>query len=120
MSHSSKIKELKTAQKKGYKTYLYFVCIDNPDINVSRVMDRVSKGGHAVNTEKIKSRHPDTLKNLYKAIKFSDRAFLFDNSGTKIEMIAEISNGALQIKADNIPDWFIKYVLPNYDFSDSN
>lgn len=41
MSHKSKIKEIAAAKKKGYKIYLYFVCIDNPDINIERVKDRV-------------------------------------------------------------------------------
>lgn len=114
MSHPSKIKEMKQAQEMGYRTYLYFVCIDDPTVNVQRVEDRVKKGGHKVDTTKIISRYPDTLKNLYKAIKYSNRAYLFDNSGKQQVLIAEISEGVLQIKADNIPNWFIKYVLPHY------
>lgn len=114
MSHRSKINEMKQAQKKGYRTYLYFVCIDDPQINVQRVEDRVKKGGHDVDTAKIISRYPGTLKNLYLAIRHANRAFLFDNSGKQQVLIAEISEGVLQIKADIIPNWFLKYVLPHY------
>lgn len=28
MSHISKINDIQTAKQKGYKTYLYFICID--------------------------------------------------------------------------------------------
>ncbi len=89
MSHPSKIKEMKQAQEMGYRTYLYFVCIDDPTVNVERVEDRVKKGGHRVDTTKIISRYPDTLKNLYQAIKYSNRAYLFDNSGKQQVLIAE-------------------------------
>ncbi len=114
MSHPGKLKEIAAAKKRGYKTYLYFVCIDNKEINVSRVADRVAKGGHPVDDEKIRSRYPDTLKNLYSAIKLSDRVYLFDNSGKRLELIAEISEGSLQLKVNNPPQWFMKFVLPYY------
>ncbi len=114
MKHPSKVKELKEAQQKGYKTYLYFVCIDDPELNVSRVDDRVKKGGHPVAPEKIRARYPETLKNLYPAILNSNRAFLFDNSGKKFVLIAEIYEGALKLKVDNPPQWFMDYVLPHY------
>ena len=111
MSHSSKVKELKAAQKNGYKTYLYFVCTDAPEINIERVKDRIDKGGHSVNIDKITSRYPLTLKNLYPALKYCDRAFLFDNSGKKHELIAELSKGKLQLKVSKPPNWFKTSVL---------
>jgi len=57
MSHSSKIEEIKEAKQKGYITYLYFICIDDPEVNISRVENRVKKGGHHVAEEKITSRY---------------------------------------------------------------
>lgn len=114
MSHISKVNEMKAAQKKGYRTYLYFVCIDDPNINVKRVADRVEKGGHNVDAKKIISRYPDTLKNLNKAIKCANRTYLFDNSGKDLILVAEIFEEILQIKTDKIPNWFIKYVLPYF------
>src|SRR5665647_419725 len=114
MSHHFKITELKRAQKNGYKIYLYFVCTDDAEINVNRVANRVEKGGHAVNANKIRSRYGKTLKNLYDAIKVANRVYLFDNSGQTLELIAEIFDGALQLKVDNLPQWFINYVLPHY------
>jgi predicted ABC-type ATPase len=114
MSHRSKIAELKKAKENDYKTYLYFVCTDDPEINVNRVASRVEKGGHAVHVDKIRSRYENTLKNLFPAIKLSNRAYLFDNSGKKLELFAEVSEGALQLKVNNPPQWFIKFVLPYY------
>lgn len=115
MSHKSKLNEIISAKKKGLKIYLYFVCIDNPAINIERVKDRVKKGGHNVNSEKLKNRYLNTLKNLYPSIRLSDKVYLFDNSGKSLELIAEISNEKMTIKSNYLPNWFIKFVLPYYN-----
>jgi predicted ABC-type ATPase len=57
MSHSSKIDEISTVVDLGYTAYLYFVCIDSPEVNVSRVNNRVEKGGHKVPEDKIVNRY---------------------------------------------------------------
>lgn len=115
MSHVSKIDELRYAKSKGYRVYLYFICTDDAEINVSRVKDRVVKGGHDVNRKNIIDRYPKTLENLMDAIKQSRRAFLFDNSGKdKFTLIAETYENQLKIHVNSLPEWFNQYVLPNY------
>lgn len=113
MSHPSKIKEIEEAQKMGYKTYLYFVCTDTPEINISRIENRIYKGGHPVNNEKVISRYSQTLENLFPAISACDRSYLFDNSGNELSLIAESSNGSIILQTDiqKSPNWFINYVL---------
>ncbi len=34
MSHPSKVDEIKQKEQLGYQPYLYFVCIDKPEVNV--------------------------------------------------------------------------------------
>ncbi len=114
MSHPSKVEEIKTAQIEGYKTYLYFLCIDDVEINIDRVENRINKGGHNVDPEKIRSRYHSTLQNLYSAICYSNRAYLFDNSGKEIVLIAEIFEGVMKIKSDKQPKWFHDFVLPYF------
>lgn len=114
MSHPSKIKELKAAKEKGYRVYLYFVCTDDAEININRVANRIEKGGHPVNVNKIRSRYGKTLKNLYQAIEISDKVYLFDNSGKRMELIAEIFDGTLHLKVGTPPAWFVEYVLKHY------
>ena len=60
------------------------------------------------------SRYPDTLNNLHKAIKCANRTYLLDNSGKEQILIAEIFEDILQLKTDQIPNWFIKYVQPYF------
>jgi predicted ABC-type ATPase len=116
MSHPSKIEEIKEAKQKGYKTYLYFICIDDPEVNVSRVENRVEKGGHNVATEKISSRYYNTLTNLIKMIENVDKCYLFDNSSEEYKLISKITNNklSLEIEPTELPNWFIEYVLKYY------
>ncbi len=118
MSHSSKIDSIKEAKRYNYKTYLYFVCIDGSEINVSIVENRVAKGGHFVEEGKIKGRYFKTLNNLFSAIEIeqADKTYLFDNSKETITLIAKIINGklTLEIDPDILPGWFINYVLKYY------
>lgn len=112
MSHTSKLNELTLAKEKGYRIYLYFVCIDDPNINVSRVENRVAKGGHKVDKAKVKSRYGPTLDNAYDAIQLSDRAYLFDNSNN-MKMIAEVDNNVMTLYVDeeDMPNWFVEYII---------
>lgn len=114
MSHESKVGEVKDLVAVGYHAYLYFVCIDDPEVNVSRVATRVKKGGHPVSENKITERYVRTLGLLHEMLPLCYRAYLFDNSGKKQVMIAELYDGALELKTDKVPKWFIDYVLPYY------
>ncbi|MGH2622976.1 MAG: zeta toxin family protein, partial [Sphingobacterium sp.] len=93
MSHPSKLEEINQAQKLGYKSYLYFVCTDDPTLNVSRVSNRIEKGGHGVSEEKIISRYSRTLDLLLPALQLCDTSFLFDNSSQNMLLIAKVEKG---------------------------
>lgn len=112
MSAPDKVQLLARAQQRGYRTYLYYVATEDPIINISRVQHRVKTGGHNVPTDKITSGYLRSLALLKEAIKFSHRAYIFDNSGSKLLWLAEITDAhRLQIKSDQLPEWFHKYVL---------
>ncbi len=112
MSSPDKIEFLKKARKRGYRNYLYFIATDSPEINISRVRNRVRGGGHDVPTEKIKSRYYRSLDLLWEALKHTNRAYIFDNSGSDLLWLAEITEAEnLEIKSDIVPSWFNKYIL---------
>lgn len=114
MSHPSKVDEIKIMAKGNYLPYLYFVCIDNPTVNISRVSNRVDLGGHDVPDEKVKERYYKTLEALHLLLPYCYRAYLFDNSGKKNKLIAELYKGDMELKTDTLPQWFLEYVLPHY------
>ena len=110
MSGHDKIDLLSYAKKKGYRIYLYFICTDDVLINKDRVANRVQLGGHGVPANKIEERYKRSLKNLKEAIIFSNRAYLFDNSGRHHVLISEITDGKHVVYySEKIPNWIIKY-----------
>ena len=112
MSSPDKIKFLSKAQEFGYRTYLYYVATESPLINISRVKYRVKTGGHDVPQDKIESRYNRSLNLLSEALKFTNRAYIFDNSGSEFQWVAEITDGKeIEIKSDFQPLWLKKYVL---------
>lgn len=80
MSHPSKVEFLQEARQRGFSVVLYFVALENADLNVERVRQRVRLGGHPVPEDRIRSRYERSLKLLLPAILLCDRAVLFDNS----------------------------------------
>lgn len=116
MSHPDKVGLLAKAQEAGYRTYLYFVATDDPEINVSRVHNRVALGGHSVPETKIVSRYYRSMDLLIDAIKHTNRTYIFDNStdnaGTDHTWLAEITDAkTMELKTELIPAWFKKAVL---------
>lgn len=113
MSSPDKVALLKQAQALGYRTYLYYIATEDPAINVARVQARVNLGGHDVPEDKIVSRYARSLDLLLEAVRYTNRAYLFDNSreGSERLWVAEITGGKeLELKCDPMPLWFQKSV----------
>ncbi len=112
LSHGGKIAELLAAKQAGYRIYLYFVCLDDPEINIQRVATRLQLGGHAVPPEKVRERYQRTLENLWEALRLTDRAYLFDNaSDGPMRLIAEKHGADLIVQSETIPAWLETYVI---------
>lgn len=114
MSHVSKLEFMQLAKDKGFKVYLYFVSLVDPELNKRRVQTRVEQGGHPVDEEKIVARYGRTMDHLYEALTIADSAYLFDNSAGEPKMFAVKENGILEIHGEYIPTWFNKYVSDKF------
>ena len=112
MSHESKLDFMRAARECGFRIYLYYISTSSPEINVGRVATRVIRGGHNVPEDKIKSRYERSLRNLHEAILLSDRAYIFDNSESSHQWIAEYdgTTGELRYIAEEIPQWVGDYL----------
>jgi predicted ABC-type ATPase len=130
LSDERKITFIEKAFNEGYRIYLYFVTTDSPEINIRRVQQRMSLGGHAVDSDKIRERYTKSLVNASKILRFTSRAYLFDTSQIRVseignyiipELICELTNATeLSIKTSDgfVPGWFFEYFLK--PLSDSN
>lgn len=120
MSSPDKVAFLQKAQQAGYRTYLYFVATEDPEINVARVKYRVATGGHPVSEDKIRSRYVRSLALLPDAVRYADRAFIFDNSGSERVWIADVTDGVdIEMKTDEMPVWFKSALWDQFEAGDS-
>jgi predicted ABC-type ATPase len=114
MSHPSKIDLFARARAAGYRTYLYFIATESPDINIYRIKRRVILGEHSVPQDKIVERYQRSLLLIHQAVVHAHRAFFFDNSGGDPVWLAEITpegNRLFKVTEDSLPNWFTRWVL---------
>jgi len=114
MSHHSHIEFLQRAKKVGYRTYLYFIGVEDPSINKKRVKERERFGGHGVPEEKIAPRYQRTMAQLFEASLLVNRAYIFDNSLDGYYLIAEMHNGELTVYNDSLAaqlSWHKRYLV---------
>jgi predicted ABC-type ATPase len=116
MSHPSKIEYMVAAKKAGFYVILLFVGIDDPLINVQRVANRVSKGGHDVPKDKIISRYNRTMEMLFEAATSADEALIFDNTDSDkgIQFSAKVKNGSLELHEPTAP-WISKFLVRKFN-----
>lgn len=110
MSHKGKNDIINKAKANGFEIKLLFVTTIDPEINISRVSNRVAKGGHNVPKDKIIERYFRSLDNLSETLKIVDEAYLYDNSGSFPILIAEKRDNLLRVKIISPPEWYFEYV----------
>lgn len=111
MSHPSKVKFFKQTKEVGFKTYLYFICTQDPEINVMRVKNRTVKGGHDVPRDKIIERYYRSLDLLSDVFKVADRAFILDSSNKSRDVILEKNGKNIYLHNSVVPEWVQTYLL---------
>ncbi len=113
-SSDEKLEFLRKAHKAVFFIRFFFVCTENPEINVARITKRYLDGGHEVPISKIISRYFKSYVNAAKAIEFVNRAYIYDNS---IEnqlprlLYRTIDGKVFKQYSDNIPEWAKQLVL---------
>jgi len=110
-SHPSKLELINLALTNQYKVYLYFIGTETPIMNLERVKDRIRKGGHAVESEKVEKRYFLTMELLTDMIRNVDETYLWDNSGLKHQYLGAVKNGFIEFQQSSIPQWIDTYIL---------
>ena len=89
LSTREKIDFMIKAKAQGYHVRLMYITTQSSSINVDRVQNRVSKGGHAVPVDKTVSRYEKSMNLVAEAANIADSAFIFNNSFEYPVIIAE-------------------------------
>lgn len=115
MSSRDKVDFMKLAREQGYRVYLYFVATDDPEINLDRVQRRVMQGGHPVPADKVRKRYRESIDLMTEACEVAHRAYIFDNSGSKHKLLAEVNEladeGSIKLHTSRLNPWFVDTAL---------
>ncbi|MGH2346541.1 MAG: AAA family ATPase [Chloroflexota bacterium] len=105
LSGHTAVRLMAAARQRGFSIQLLYVCTENADINVGRIAERLLQGGHPVPEPDIRRRYIGSLRNLLPAIRLSDTAILFDNTGEAPELVLSINTGLVVEQAKLLPRW---------------
>lgn len=112
MSHISKVNFLQQTRNAGFKTYLYYISTQDPQINIERVSLRVLKGGHNVDKEKIEARYFRSMELLSQAFLIADKAYIFDSTDLNSNLLLlEKKEDTVAIHQNEVPEWVKIYLL---------
>jgi predicted ABC-type ATPase len=117
-SHTSKLDLMAAAQRAGFAVVLLVVCVDDPEMLLARVAQRVEEGGHPVPPERILSRYPRTVRHLSVAVRRADLALLYDTSAPPGEaeqpprLVARLRAGELGWQGELLPGWALLVLSP--------
>ena len=93
--------KLRHLRESGYKIYLVFLALPNPDFAILRVKNRVQHGGHDVPNEVIARRFQRGLSNLFQLyMPLVDHWRVYDNASEVPSLIAQQELGSDIMIAD--------------------
>jgi predicted ABC-type ATPase len=107
-----KLDLLREARQYGYRVGLVFIGLDDPQLSIARVMDRVDTGGHDVPDALIQRRFPRSYQNLRSAIPICDFVLLVDNSTeTRHRIFGSITPSGGVHLWDVVPHWYEEFEI---------
>jgi predicted ABC-type ATPase len=113
LSSKQSIDLMSTARTSGYRVGLLFVILSNVGLNVKRVHERVSRGGHSIPDEVIRRRYGRAIANLPAAIRIAHETVVFENSGaTLVKLITLVDGNIIQNAMDDA-------IISNYEIAEA-
>jgi predicted ABC-type ATPase len=101
---------LDQARAAGFSTKVLFISTEDANLNVGRVLVRMSRGGQAVPMSSVIDSYRESTKNLSEVPKHADELLVYDNTAHRrgFRVVAQFIGGELSKAAQTIPDWAAK------------
>lgn len=111
-SHPSKLEFVQKARAMGYEIIMVFIHLDNVQLNIARIAQRVVEGGHFVPDDKVSSRILRLLENVKTAIPCVDRFVALDNSYREKAFNRQLEywQGELNFQSEKLQSWAQKFM----------
>ena len=94
----------KKAIEKDYFIRLYYVGISGSEESLTRIANRVRKGGHDIPHDDVVRSYQTHFDDLIKVLNFCNKVIFFDNENGFVE-VGEYKNGRLMINENIAPRW---------------
>jgi predicted ABC-type ATPase len=98
---------LENARQAGYTTKVLFISTEDPNLNVGRILVRMSRGGQAVPLGTIPASYEEAMKSLPEARRHADDLLVYDNTpnGRGHRLVARFIAGELVKTTNTTPAW---------------
>ena len=90
--------------EKGYRVRLYYIGLDSAEESVSRIANRVKRGGHDIPTQDVERRFAGRWEAVAKVLPYCEEAEFYDNDNGFV-MVAEYRSGELRTVGNIDPMW---------------
>ncbi len=107
LSGTRTLKTINKAREHNYYIRLYYIGVNSAEESLSRIKNRVKKGGHDIPENDVIRRYNKRFDDLISILPYCDEVFLYDNENGFIEC-AEYKNAKLFLKEHNIPEWLLE------------
>lgn len=107
LSGKKTLKTIIDAKEKNYYIRLYYVAVSSAEESISRIENRVRKGGHSIPEEDVKRRYNKRIDDLMAVLPYCNEVRFYDNENGFNE-VGEYRSGELSITCDTPPQWLLE------------
>ena len=94
----------KQVKDMGYHVRLFYIGLDSAEESISRIENRVKRGGHDIPSDDVVRRFASRWEAVAKVLPYCDEAEFYDN-GNGFILVAEYRNGELRTIGSRVPQW---------------
>ena len=86
---------------------MFYVAVSSAEESLTRIGNRVKKGGHDIPAEDVKRRFSKRYDDLLAILPYCSEVHFYDNENG-FEEVGEYRNGTLFVTSENPPKWLIE------------
>lgn len=107
LSGKKTLKTIIKAKEKDYYIRLFYVAVSSAEESLTRIGNRVKKGGHDIPSEDVKRRFSKRYDDILAILPYCSEVHFYDNENG-FEEVGEYRNGTLSVTAENPPKWLVR------------
>ena len=97
----------KQVRELGYHVRLFYIGLDSAEESLSRISNRVKRGGHDIPRDDVVRRFAGRWEAVGKVLPYCDEAEFYDNDNGFV-LVAEYRNGELRTVGSRRPQWLME------------